>query len=132
MDDSPCLLFTATMDSSINHKSEVIMYMHVITATMCRNIGSDPMPDARWQQAQADLYADMSDALNVPADAAWDVHNGIVIWQGESEPSHKLSVILKHAADPDALDDLRRRLSELARHYEQECIALTVGVSELC
>lgn len=105
---------------------------HVITATIGRNVEGVPMPDPQWAQFQADLYADMCDALEVPADAAWDVHNGIGIWQGETEPSHKLAVILDHNVDPAMVDDLRRRLSELARHYDQDAIALTIGTSELC
>lgn len=103
--------------------------MHVITVTIGRNVGDTPMSLTLWEQFKGDVEADMLNAI--PSDIV-ERHYGRGVWDGIEEESAKFS-LLRHAKPTDAmLDELRAYLSENARHYGQDAIALTVGMSELC
>lgn len=113
--------------------------MHVYTATIGRNYSTDPsMPPSMrgkpmfltiWEQFIEDVTADMLRA--VPSDIV-EIHRGEGTWDGVEEESAKITLLRHSKATADMLDDLRRYLSELARQYGQDAIALTIGQSELC
>lgn len=102
--------------------------MHSITITIGRNIGTAPMPAEQWAQFVEDATADLLAA--VPSDIV-ETHYGTGEWDGITEESCKITV-LRHAEPTDAmLDELRRYMSENARLYDQDAIAITIGKSEL-
>ena len=103
--------------------------MFSYTATIGRNVGTEPMSLTLWKQFEEDVQADMLTAL--PSDIV-EVHYGKGVWDGVEEESAKITLLRHAEATPDMLDQLRNYLSENARHYGQDAIALTIGVSELC
>jgi len=126
--------------------------MHVYTATIGRNVrtstyddrdfyldgqpvkGWAPMSDERWEQFIEDVKADMN-RFAVEAAIHVDnveIHRGTGFWDGVEEESAKITLLTTGKADGRALSVLRRFLSELARLYSQDAIALTIGQSELC
>lgn len=119
--------------------------MYSVTVTIGRNVTrpepaspnsvltyAEPMPDEQWTQFKADVIATVDDpALRRNQDATIETASGIGVWHGESEPNFKVTSLTNHTWDEDALNILRRSLSELARHYDQDAIALTIGTSEL-
>lgn len=102
--------------------------MHVITVTIGRNVGTTPMSLTLWGQFQEDVKADMLHAI--PADLA-EVHRGVGVWDGVEEESVKLTLLCHTAPTRDMLAELRALMSENARHYGQDAVALTIGESEL-
>lgn len=107
--------------------------MYVYTATIGRNMRTSTstyaMSAVRWEQFVEDVEADMLRA--VPSDIV-EIHRGKGVWDGVEEESAKIT-LLRHSEATDAmLYELRRYLSENARQYDQDAIALTIGESELC
>lgn len=94
-----------------------------------RKLAPVPMSLTLWEQFIEDVRADMLHA--VPSDLA-EIHRGTGTWDGVEEESAKITLLRHSKATDDMLDDLRRYLSELARQYGQDAIALTIGQSELC
>lgn len=119
--------------------------MLVYTVTIGRNYSTGTsvppsmrgkaMPITLWEQFIEDVTADMAKALlggtGEIGDVA-EVHRGTGIWQGVEEESAKITMLLDLPALDDDLDTLRNYLSENARQYGQDSIALTIGQSELC
>ena len=102
--------------------------MFSYTATIGRNVGTAPMTITNWEQFIEDIKADMlmfavESAIHVES---VEIHRGKGTWEG----SAKITILTP--AQSDNPDTLRRYLSENARHYGQDAIALTIGVSELC
>lgn len=64
---------------------------------------------------------------NVP-----DTHDQRDDVTGVEEESAKITLRRSAEASPEMLSELRRLLSENARRYGQDAIALTIGTSELC
>lgn len=118
--------------------------MHVYTATIGRNYSSthpleglrdEPMTISAWEAFIEDVTADMRNSAEPNNIEAVEIHRGKGVWQGIEEESAKITLLLKSALPEDgerSLNVLRGYLSENARHYGQDAIALTVGVSELC
>lgn len=117
--------------------------MHVYTATIGRRFSqSHPLPGLRgenmtitaWERFVEDVKADMFRTLQAGQrePVTVEVHYGRGEWGGVEEESAKITVLRNDYADADYLGDLRRYLSENARNYGQDAIALTTGVSELC
>ena len=106
--------------------------MFSYTATIGRSVGTEPMSAERWVQFIEDVRADMllfavESAIHVES---VETHCGKGSWEGYEEESAKITLLT--TAQSDDLDILRRYLSENARFYDQDAIALTIGVSELC
>ena len=59
-------------------------------------------------------------------------HLGRGSWGGVEEDSLKITYLIKSALTDEAVATLSRDLSELARLYDQDAIALTIGTSTLC
>ena len=106
--------------------------MYSYTATIGRNVGTEPMTITSWEEFIEDVKADM---LSFAIDSAIhvesvEIHRGKGVWEGVEEESAKITLLTPaQSYNPDIL---RRYLSENARHYGQDAIALTIGVSELC
>lgn len=105
--------------------------MYSYTATIGRNVGTDPMPLTTWEQFIEDVTADLSVYLFRNDDVV-ELHRGKGVWDGIEEESAKITLLKSSPLEEPALDNLRRALSELARLYSQDAIALTIGQSELC
>lgn len=116
--------------------------MYSYTATVGRNVPRtlivdgvnrklDPVPMSltEWGQFVEDVEADMLSA--VPSDIC-ELHRGTGVWDGVEEESAKITLLRHAEASPEMLSELRRLLSENARQYGQDAIALTIGESELC
>ena len=117
--------------------------MHSYTATIGRNVPDmrdryddvtgeriqAPLSKAQWHQFIEDVEADMLSA--VPSDIC-ELHRGTGVWDGVEEESAKITLLRHAEASPEMLSELRRLLSENARQYGQDAIALTIGTSELC
>ena len=108
--------------------------MYVYTATIGRNYVSTnfltcQLTLTEWEQFIEDVEADMLRA--VPSDIV-EIHRGKGVWDGVEEESAKITLLRHSEATDDMLYELRRYLSENARHYGQDAFALTIGESELC
>jgi hypothetical protein len=98
---------------------------NIVTVTIGRNVGLEPMVSPKWDA----FCREVGEALRVTVGRPdFTVRGPGGAWQGDPEDSCVFTVI-----DPDvsAVINLRRRLRFLALDYGQECIALTVGHSEL-
>jgi len=95
-----------------------------IAISIGRNIGNEPMHYTRWAQFQADLFYD----VNVFAHGTVYAANlGRGQWDGNFEDNYVLT-----ATVPDEhVDALRERLKLIRDDYQQEAIALLVGITEL-
>ena len=116
--------------------------MYSYTATIGRNVPASnpnpmfagkPMPLTTWETFIEDVSADMHTVSNnyQAGVATMEIHRGVGIWDGVEEESAKITLLLDEALPEDRLSQMRRYLSELARQYGQDAIALTIGESEL-
>lgn len=113
--------------------------MFAYTATIGRNFpartveefGVEKMDDQEWRMFQDDVSHEMRKCFPAQAVKLVERHYGVGTWDGVEEESCKVTFVLKHEIPADDLDDMRRRLTELARLYVQDAIALHHGVSEL-
>lgn len=117
--------------------------MFSYTATIGRNFSpthplpglqNKPMSLSAWGRFVEDVQADMyrfavESAIHVEES---EVHYGKGVWDGVEEESAKITILTTSRADDGGLNILRNYLSENARGYGQDAIALTVGASELC
>lgn len=117
--------------------------MYSYTATIGRNYqprlantasAPRPMNLTAWEQFIEDVQADMhSTSENYQAGVAtMEIHRGKRTRDGIEEEFAKITLLLDEALPADHVNILRRYLSELARQYGQDAIALTIGESELC
>ena len=113
--------------------------MYSYTVTIGRNYSNSlavppsmrgqAMTITHWERFIEDVKADMLHAI--PSDLA-EIHRGKGVWGGVEEESAKITLRRSAEASPEMLSELRRLLSENARQYGQDAIALTIGTSELC
>ena len=124
--------------------------MYSYTATIGRNVPDmhdqrddvtgeriqAPMTLTLWHQFVEDVKADMvftyADLYLDGAERTFEVHYGKGVWEGVEEESAKITLLAEFELDERGLSELRRLLSENARQYGQDAIALTIGTSELC
>lgn len=105
--------------------------MFSYTATIGRNVGEFHTLDSRrWDQFKHDVRDTLSQ-FGEGSDAA-EYADGHGVWNLVPEQMHKRTLLKDDALSDDQLNDLRHQLSELARLYDQDAIALTIGISELC
>jgi hypothetical protein len=98
-----------------------------VTVTLGRNIGSEPMPEWQWDAFTLDVRKALSANTTGP-DRFSETHTGTGQWQGVTEESRKITV---HAVEVILSEGLRARLWDLARHYGQDAVALTIGETHL-
>lgn len=106
------------------------MYSYIVT--IGRNVGDTPMSDARWSDFILSVKEDMIVALDTDKFSAIEVSEGVGEWGGVTEPNATITVRQHTQARDEQIERLRRYLSEDARHFDQDAIALTIGISELC
>lgn len=128
---------------------EVIMTTHSITVTIGRNAPvtdptrpqyddvtgariTEPMSDQRWREFDMDAQGTLANNVFERQIIAIERHLGRGSWEGVEEDSLKITYLLKSALTDEAVATLSRELSELARLYDQDAIALTIGTSTLC
>ena len=85
-----------------------------------------PMSDQRWHAFEQDVQELLSRATG----AATETHHGVGSWGGVTEESTKVTLLADNPLNVN-LGYIRVNLSDLARKYEQDAIALTIGESEL-
>lgn len=105
--------------------------MFSYTITIGRNVGTEPMSAERWEDFIEDIKADMllfaaESAIHVES---VEIHRGKGTWEGVEEDSAKITILTP--AQSDNTDILRHYLSETAWLYDQDAIALTIGMSHL-
>ena len=111
-------------------ESGVIM-SYSYTVTIGRRVGEfHTLSSLRWDQFKVDVQHTLGE-FGEGSDQA-EYADGCGVWGLVPEEMHKRTLLKDDALTDDQLDDLRRQLSELARLYDQEAIALTIGVSEFC
>lgn len=94
---------------------------------------TEPMSDQRWREFKSDAIHTLDNsALRGEQDATIETSEGVGIWHGEAEANFKVTSLTNHAFTDEAIAALSRELSELARFYDQDAIALTIGTSTLC
>ena len=113
--------------------------MYAYTATIGRNYSSclavppsmrgQAMTLTRWERFIEDVKSDMLHAI--PSELA-EIHRGKGVSDGVEEESAKITVLRHSKATDDKLGELRHLLSENARYYDQDSIALTVSDVEFC
>ena len=119
--------------------------MYSYTATIGRNFSNThsnpalqgkPMTLSAWSRFVEDVTADMAstyaDLYLDGAERTFEVHYGKGVWEGVEEESAKITLLAEFEHDERGLSTLRNYLSENARQYGQDAIALTIGTSELC
>ena len=102
--------------------------MYVVSVTIGRNVGTTPMSDVRWATFEDEVSEYLSSGMQ--SDDTLEIHRGRGIWDGVEEESTKIT-LLTNSTLPYGTIGLREFLSDLARRYDQDAIALTVGESEL-
>lgn len=102
--------------------------MHSITVTIGRNMDNAPMRIGLWERFVADVTADLLTA--VPSDIV-ETHHGMGEWDGIAEESCKVTVLRHSEPTGEMLDALRASMSDNARVFGQDAIAITIGRSEL-
>ncbi len=108
--------------------------MHEYSVTIGRNVGKEPMLSARWRQfrervSNALLVVAAIDDQIIDAIDVTTGHDGE--WNSISEDMARVTLRVSHPLSKDAMQKLHIRLGNLATAYRQECVALTVGTSEL-
>ena len=93
---------------------------------------TEPMPEQRWRAFEQDVQGTIEQNVFSRQVAAIERHLGRGSWEGIEEDSLKITYLLKSALTDEAVAALSRDLSELARVYDQDAIALTIGPSTLC
>lgn len=93
-----------------------------VTVTIGRNVGSEPMDDARWRAARHAVAVAVSD------DAAPIVFAGVGlgVWEGSREDAY---TIVGSGRDRVSRR-LRERLGAIAAEYGQDAIAVTAAPVE--
>ena len=91
-----------------------------------------PMSDQRWGEFGRDAQGTLANSVHERQIVAIERHLGRGSWEGVEEDSLKITYLLKSALTDEAVATLSRDLSELARLYDQDAIALTIGTSTLC
>ena len=93
---------------------------------------TEPMSDQRWREFDMDAQGTLANNVFERQIIAIERHLGRGSWEGIEEESVKITYLLKSALTDEAIATLSRELSELARFYDQDAIALTIGTSTLC
>lgn len=105
------------------------MYTQQVTVTIGRNVGNAPMSPNDWARFGARVEGVLIGALGVELGDI-ERHDGRGVWDGVEEDSAKFSVLVPDF-DADKYAALKYRLRIIADDFEQDAIALSVGVSEL-
>lgn len=95
--------------------------MHTLTITIGRNIGTTPMPADEWDAFQVDVATDVFAVTG--RDMPDTRHYGDGIWDGVREESC-IASWFDVDLSPVQHADIVRRMSEYARHYGQDSIAV--------
>ena len=100
--------------------------MYSITVTIGRNVSDVPMPEQRWRAFEQDVQELLSRATG----ASTETHRGVGSWEGVVEESTKVTLLADSPLNVN-IGYIRVNLADLARLYDQDAIALTIGESEL-
>ena len=106
--------------------------MYVVSVTIGRNVDTTPMSDQRWHEFIMDAQGTLEQNTFERQRQAVEIAYGVGVWQGIEEPNARITYLLRSELSDEAKANLRRDLTELARFYDQDAIALTIGTSELC
>lgn len=103
--------------------------MHTYTVTIGRNVGTTPMSDTDWRDAQTDIHQALRYVLG--RTPSIESHYGTGTWDGVTEESVKVTALSEHGITDEAIAILRARLRVIAARYSQDAIALQMCESEL-
>lgn len=103
--------------------------MHSLTVTIGRNYTNDgetfTLSDGSWLSFQEEVRH-----LLGRYTGTLEQHLGIGYWQGIPEESAKITLLVENSLNVNT-GYIRVNLERLARTYDQDAIALTIGESEL-
>ena len=85
-----------------------------------------PMSDVQW----ATFEDEVQELLSRATDGAIETHRGVGVWGGVVEESTKVTLLVDNPLNVN-VGYIRVNLADLARKYQQDAIALTIGESEL-
>lgn len=106
--------------------------MYAIVVTFGRNVGTTPMSDTRWAEFIEDVRGTLRQNTFERQRVQLNTTEGMGEWDGIPEPNAQVTVLLRSQVSEEAQATLKRDLSELARFYEQEAIAVMFATPELC
>jgi len=104
--------------------------MNTYTVSIGRNVADIPMGDDMW----ADFIKNVCDTLHPYRvdNGSWvEFHTGHGEYGDTREDSAMVTLLSDRILADWELISLRATLMVVARHYGQECVALTIGTSEL-
>ena len=106
--------------------------MFSYTVTIGRNVDGEPMPGNVWLRFIEDTIADMETIAIAEVGDVFETHHGLGTWNDVTEESVKVTVLTNYELEPNQLQSIRFFMSDNARTYNQDAIALTIGTTELC
>lgn len=103
--------------------------MHSLTVTIGRNYTNDgetfTLDDESWLNFQGEVRHLLGGYTGT-----LEQHMGVGYWQGVPEESAKITLLVENSLNVNT-GYIRVNLERLARTYDQDAIALTIGESEL-
>ena len=103
--------------------------MHTYTVTIGRNVGDVPMSEGEWAEFKRRATKAL-DSFGEGADGG-ESHEGFGVWDETPEQSFKRTLLKDEPMSDDDLHSLKLELVTLARQFDQDAVALTIGQSEL-
>jgi hypothetical protein len=99
--------------------------MHTISLTIGRNVDAEPMSDDLWTMFKAVTRMTLEEYRH----DAIECHEGRGTWYGVTEDSYKVTILATQQWTDAELVNLRREVTSLAWHANQDAIAVTRGES---
>lgn len=103
---------------------------HAYTVTIGRNVGTQEMSLDLWEAFELRIKRLLTHVAEQQLPAAYFIekHTGVGLWDDVWEDSLKIALIIETEVNVTYLSEL---LSEVARDFSQEAIALNVGTVTL-
>ena len=103
------------------------MFTH--TATIGRNVGTEPMTGVAWLTFQLDIADDMWAAAHTTHGAeVTSIRTGLGEWEGSAEDSATITILSPEQMPQYRLLELKGKLAAKCREFKQDAIALSVNV----
>lgn len=101
--------------------------MHTLSVTIGRNVGDVIMPTQDWLSFQENIVDSVEGYTNLNA----ELHTGTGYYDGKVEESAIISVRQELQFTKVQIDAIKSELMDIVNAYSQDCVALTLGQSEL-
>jgi len=104
--------------------------MNTYTVSIGRNVADIPMGDDMWTSSIL-AVRDTLDAYRLDNGSWLEIHCGTGEYADTLEESAMVTLLSDRILADWELVALKKNLQVISRHYGQECVALTIGTSEL-